>query len=47
MDANNSGSISINEFRLVFQPQQRQLQKQAQNVAITKEIDEEIKELFD
>ncbi|CAK68317.1 unnamed protein product (macronuclear) [Paramecium tetraurelia] len=48
LDANSSGHISINEFRLVFQSKQteQQIKKQADNIVQSQDIEQEILDLF-
>ncbi|CAD8122209.1 unnamed protein product [Paramecium sonneborni] len=48
LDANSSGHISINEFRLVFQTKQtdQQVKRQADNIVQSQDIEQEILDLF-
>ncbi|CAD8196479.1 unnamed protein product [Paramecium pentaurelia] len=48
LDANSSGHISINEFRLVFQSKQGDLQNKnkAEQIIMSQDIEQEIQELF-
>ncbi len=45
LDVNASGTITVNEFRVVFP--KSQLQRNVENVVVGKEIEDEIRELFE